>query len=432
MIKNIRYREAPPAKIHLPSPALGIKGYIDWELIDTDGKTVVQKGKQPQLILNNGLNKFATQSQAKSGSTQFCETMRNYIEIGTGSLETRYDSGAVTASQTGTTVTASASFFSSGDVGNTIHWDTGETGWITSFTSATEVEVNKPQTVVSGEFTKYATNQTGLVAAIAGSRTNSDGGFGAEEYSNFSEDIPNNRLVAESRIVKVWNIGASFNITEFGFSDLSATGANLTIRDLFRNISGVPISIAVQAGQQLKVRHILKLFAGPYQDPGVAKTIVVSNLNDPTYGDNVTGTYSLSLADTTTNTLRDVWQHGILPYENFINFHNSVFPDNTALRVTAKQHLGGSGQNMWRGDVGVWDAYVANSFTRIGRSKLNAATAPGVSVKGFGHGRMSGFAQPERYRGGILFWFDTPTAIVKPGTHELHQHHKHTWEQSFA
>lgn len=66
------------------------------------------------------------------------------------------DSAAVTASQSGTTVTASGSIFTNVMVGRRIHWDGGDTAIIVTYTDATHVEVDRSQTVASGGFNIYA------------------------------------------------------------------------------------------------------------------------------------------------------------------------------------------------------------------------------------------------------------------------------------
>lgn len=61
-------------------------------------------------------------------------------------------SGAVTASQAGTTVTASSAIFAAGDVNKAILWGSGSFAIITAFTSDTVVTVDRSQAVTAGAF----------------------------------------------------------------------------------------------------------------------------------------------------------------------------------------------------------------------------------------------------------------------------------------
>lgn len=72
-------------------------------------------------------------------------------------------SGAVTASQTGTTVSASAAIFASGDVNKAILWAGGSFAVITGYTSATQVTVDRSQSVSTQSFSLLS-GTTGQIA----------------------------------------------------------------------------------------------------------------------------------------------------------------------------------------------------------------------------------------------------------------------------
>ncbi|UQN06753.1 hypothetical protein [Deinococcus sp. QL22] len=99
--------------------------------------------------------------------------------------------------------------------------------------------------------TAPAVGQTTLATEVA--RAANGGGFTAESTNVYSQ--PAGFMVGAFTIVRVIDITAAHNLTEFGFSE--ATGTNVNIRELFRDGTGTPITLSVQAGQQLKVTHTL-------------------------------------------------------------------------------------------------------------------------------------------------------------------------------
>lgn len=127
--------------------------------VERDGKIKSQTpGPVHNIILDQGLNRWVTSSDIVY--------MDDYCMVGTGTQVLYRDSGEVTFSQAGTTVTSSASFFVSGDVGGIIKADSGEEARIISLTSATEVEVDISRTVATTEFGIHYTHQTGLAHQV--------------------------------------------------------------------------------------------------------------------------------------------------------------------------------------------------------------------------------------------------------------------------
>lgn len=72
----------------------------------------------------------------------------------------------LTASQTGTTVSASANVFLADDVGAIVRWADGTVATITAFTDAQTVTVGTSQTVASQSFIVYRTDQTPETASM--------------------------------------------------------------------------------------------------------------------------------------------------------------------------------------------------------------------------------------------------------------------------
>lgn len=88
--------------------------------------------------------------------------MCKFARIGDGTDPVKHDSGAITASQSGNTVTASASVFVAADSGGLLQWDTGEQARIVSVDSSTQATVDRAQTVASGQFTVHYVTRSAL------------------------------------------------------------------------------------------------------------------------------------------------------------------------------------------------------------------------------------------------------------------------------
>jgi hypothetical protein len=118
------------------------------------GRVVHERGWQPNLILDQGMDNVATLA--------FCNLFLVCV-AGTGNTPTEDDSGATTATTSGTTCTSSAGFFAPGDVGKLLRFDTGQKATITAYTSATQVTLSATLGVGAGTaFTLYRVTQTGL------------------------------------------------------------------------------------------------------------------------------------------------------------------------------------------------------------------------------------------------------------------------------
>ncbi len=131
---------------------LKLKGRYRPQVVE-NGVVVKDYGWEDNLITDLGMDNIA--------SNEIC-TLFEDCSAGTGTTAQKVDSGATTASKSGTTVTSSASFFASGDVGKLIKWDSGEEHRITSFTSATEVEVAASGTISADQFTMWDVSLTAL------------------------------------------------------------------------------------------------------------------------------------------------------------------------------------------------------------------------------------------------------------------------------
>ncbi len=186
------------------------------------------------------------------GSQSSNGALRRALAIGTGTGAVRTDSGAITASQTGNAVTASAAIFNAGMVGADVFWDTGERAKITVFNSSTSVTVDRSQTVASGEFTVEFVSRTSLVTEVQRSLT-ADGNGGFLDVK--TDSIVGNEYVYEFTLTRVLTLTASQNLSEFGLFTNVTSGGTLTVYELFRDTFGVPITITIPAGKKIRVDH---------------------------------------------------------------------------------------------------------------------------------------------------------------------------------
>lgn len=130
-----------------------------------DGKLIKSKWSKFHLITDAGLDKVASNSWLACVSTPI-------IGEGVSPTAIRRDSGGITFTQAGTTLTASAGFFSAADVGRLFKWGTGTAGneiYITGFTSTTIVTVGTSATVGTPEIgTIWYVNTALLQTPITG------------------------------------------------------------------------------------------------------------------------------------------------------------------------------------------------------------------------------------------------------------------------
>jgi len=196
---------------------------------------------RPNLILDQGLNLVA------STKILSCFT---YCCYGDGTTPTARDSGTITATRSGTTVTASAGFFEANDVGRLIKFDSDEEAYVTAFTSTTEITVSISGAVAASEFTIYYVDQIGLDNEEK--RSNSYGGDGGDNGASFAVDT-----VTYKRTYIFTAQAGAYSVSEVGFSNLAAAANNLFSR------FALPATVSLSNGQQLKVVYELDVALSP-------------------------------------------------------------------------------------------------------------------------------------------------------------------------
>lgn len=121
-------------------------------------REVYSSGFKPNLLTDAGMDWVC----GNATSIDFF----NAAKLGTGTTPTVYDSEEITASASGTALTASSSFFTSEMVGMVIQWDGGAKAYIQSVTDGTNA-VLATSVTASGAFAVHAVNRTGLANPVA-------------------------------------------------------------------------------------------------------------------------------------------------------------------------------------------------------------------------------------------------------------------------
>lgn len=135
------------------SKALGIsvQTNIRTEIRDAKtGKLVKSRPFERNLMMDAGLLSLSNKAGGMGALTTVA--MMAFCHVGGGTNPTKIAGGAVTFTQAGTTITASAGFFTSAMVGGIFKYGTGTAGdefYITAFTNSTTVTVGVSATVGS-------------------------------------------------------------------------------------------------------------------------------------------------------------------------------------------------------------------------------------------------------------------------------------------
>lgn len=230
---------------------LGLGNRVKAQVIE-NGRVVSETDWTPNLILDQGMDRLPT--------TLICDLFL-YCAIGTGNTPTEDDSGAVTATTSGTTCTASGSIFAPGDVGKLLRFDTGEKAMITAYTSATVVTLGATLGVTTQLFTMYRVSQSGLATEVKRSNTYLTGSGGTETTRSGS-------TYTHRRTFDFTAETGSVNYAEVGFSHSATVASNLNSRALFAGGA-----VTVLNGQQLRVIYDFQVTVSPTSVTDVETTI---------------------------------------------------------------------------------------------------------------------------------------------------------------
>lgn len=217
-------------------------------MINPDGSIAEDRDWQKNLITDEGMHHIFT--------TIYTAQAFEYCVVGTGNTPNVVDStlAGVTATCSGTTVTASGGIFTSGMVGRTLKFDTGETARITAFGSSTSVTISTSFTIASPtDFAIWRTNITALDAQskITNSYVTNNSGCGTFQGAD-NASFYNRRTFDFT--VEVSNQ----NYSEVGLGWYKGPG--LTNFTLFSRILFTGGSVTVLTGQLLRIVYELYFY----------------------------------------------------------------------------------------------------------------------------------------------------------------------------
>lgn len=239
------------------TPHQRARGYVQCFVVDAaTGKVVKECPRQPNLILNQGLDRVAVNLWAD---------LFAYCSGGTGTTPTSESGGVTTAQQAGSTVSLAGGSFTftdtATDAGNTIKWATGEEAQITSVTNPTTVIVNTSTSVGPGTFTVYRTNQTQLTTEVKRTNTYLTG-------TPYCGSTVTGNLIAMRRTYDFTAEVGTVNYTE-----VAVGWSNTGLTNIFsRVLLSVPVSVT--AGQQLRVTYQLEVTVLP--SASFSKTAIIN------------------------------------------------------------------------------------------------------------------------------------------------------------
>lgn len=228
--------------------SIGVKGRYKVKVLEA-GKVVQETDWAPNLILDQGLDKFATVRIADCFLYACCGTDNTPVK----------DTPAALVTWSATTLTAAASTWTNFDVGKLVVFVTGQQCYITGYTDATHVTVDRSNTIPSGTaIVMYHVNQVKLNAEVF--RTNN---YSQNQGDNFTQK---NGAVVTFQRTYLFPIetGAGHTYYELGFTN----GAVANQPDIFARVvlsPGLQVNgpLGNNPGQQLLVIYQLLIGFGP-------------------------------------------------------------------------------------------------------------------------------------------------------------------------
>lgn len=206
----------------------------------------------PNLITDVGLDEFATASWYGPGNPgTTTDFFRNRLTLSGSLPEVKEASGAIEASQSGTTVTATASFFTPDDVGRAIVWADASNARIVSFTSGTSVEVDKTQSVSQQPFERWHVELQTLPGVVATATTAPPDRWEREWV------VEGDFAVVRYRYSLICELDNAANVNGIGIGPNN--GPNVVIVENIRDASGNAITVPMLAGKAVRVDSTLEV-----------------------------------------------------------------------------------------------------------------------------------------------------------------------------
>lgn len=253
--------------------------------------------------------------------------------------------------------------------------------------------------VVGTGSTAPSPSQTGLVNERA--RTNQTGGptDSTTEVSTGVWEITRYRQFTAAQV-------GGQNLTEWGFSGSGTAGNNLMSRELFRDGSNNPVTLTLDADQQLRLIYKVRVTVGP-------TTPQAASINITGIG-NRTGQFVIQR-----RTITGSFGYNANAVQGLASFARAAFSPKWIYgferRTLAYGDAAWSTTNM-TGFIGSYQAYTPNSKTRRMNQVTRAATEANGLIVGIG------MNENDANTGSIprlYFQFDVGQEITKDNLHEL-------------
>lgn len=173
------------------------------------GKVISQTKPVKNLLMDGGLNALA-----RSTNATYPAECSACCRVGDGTTANKTASGAITFTQTTTTITASAPFFTAGMAGQIFKYGTGTAGaeyYIVTFTDSTHVVVDTSATVaVPTVATVWNVAQTALVNLLFSSTT-------YETTAGSCQTTTSGNTMVHKRTYNFAQQVSSYNVNEVGY-----------------------------------------------------------------------------------------------------------------------------------------------------------------------------------------------------------------------
>lgn len=187
------------------------------------GQCLRESDWQNNLIVDNGINSWAGQAITNLGGGTIANSFAA-LRIGGGTDAVKISSGAITFTQAGTTLTASAGFFTAAMAGGLFKWGSGSAGvevYISSFTNTTNVVVATSATVVVPEVGVVWQVQTAALQTLLFSTNTYQTSPGDNSVTFDAVDV-----VTFQRTFLNPSQASPYNVNELGFASATA-GTNV-------------------------------------------------------------------------------------------------------------------------------------------------------------------------------------------------------------
>lgn len=422
------------------APQMGVGSRLKYTFFDPEtGERIpavnVETGEEvwggqwySNMITDRGLDGLAA-SDVMGGNVNTDSPYLDRLSI-TGNLpEIKESSGVVTASQSGTTVTASAAFFAGADVGRAIVWADGSNARVVTYISPTVVEVDKDQIVAAQTFERWHVDLPELPEPEQTSTTSPD----SRERTFLLES---EHFQVSHKMSKIVTLDQNRNISGIGLGNITN---NAFVVECIRDGSGNPITVSMLSGKAVRVDHemifrfpraskFVELVIQEY-DAGnqyIGETVVDADMWAFVSADNMSAHQSLWLGSAPT----------LMPYgiESIAAMRCGLLsaalytPGDNLINPRGAQMLETGNPPSNAGNVVHMGVYVAGQRRRTKEQTLGAARQNGAA-----HGFvLTNTLSSAGFSAGMIVQFRNGATFTKADTHTLRVGYEVSWDRDYT